>query len=194
MSGKSRFHQQSGGVEWPFQEDAELEKEGRVLQSAEKIVNLTRSISMLLSEDQNAVTSALAGIEDELSRLHEVDDVFSQWSAQCRDSRIMLEELGHEVITVRDGQAALNRYQEERKAGRPIDITIMDLTIPGGMGGKEAVQQLLALDRNARVVVSSGYSNDPILADCQEFGFVGAIVKPYRLDELRRTIDQVLER
>jgi DNA-binding NarL/FixJ family response regulator len=69
----------------------------------------------------------------------------------------------------------------------------MDLTIPGGMGGKEAIQGLLDLDPKARAIVSSGYSDDPLIADHRNHGFKGALVKPYRLRELSNTMSSVLE-
>jgi len=69
---------------------------------------------------------------------------------------------------------------------------LMDLTIPGGMGGKEAVLKILEIDPNARVIVSSGYSTDPIMADFSSHGFCSAITKPYQLHELARVLDQLL--
>jgi DNA-binding NtrC family response regulator len=69
----------------------------------------------------------------------------------------------------------------------------MDLTIPGGMGGQKAVQEMLRFDPQAKVIVSSGYSNDPILANFKEYGFCSAIVKPYQLLELSRVISQFID-
>jgi DNA-binding NarL/FixJ family response regulator len=76
----------------------------------------------------------------------------------------------------------------------PIDLTIMDLTIPGGTGGKDAVRELLKLNPAAKIIVSSGYSNDPIMAHYKEYGFSAAIVKPYQLQELSKVINQLLSR
>ena len=104
----------------------------------------------------------------------------------------MLTHLGHEVETAVDGQEAIELYRQAREAGAGFDLVIMDLTIPGGMGGKEAVQKILAIDPEAKVVVSSGYSNDPILADYTTYGFCAAIGKPYKTDELGQLINQVL--
>ena len=69
----------------------------------------------------------------------------------------------------------------------------MDLTVPKGMGGKEAASVLLKLDPKAKIVLSSGYSNHPIISDFQQFGFVGAMAKPYRLDEISQIIEHVLQ-
>ena len=104
----------------------------------------------------------------------------------------MLNLMGHEVVLVQDGAGALELYREHSDSGEPIDIVVMDLTIPGGMGGKDAVKEILAFDPDAKVIVSSGYSNDPIMANCQKYGFCAAIVKPYQLQELTKVINQVL--
>ena len=107
-------------------------------------------------------------------------------------TKSILGKLGHDVLLVQDGAEALKVYKEHREIEIPIDIVIMDLTIPGGMGGRDAVQEILAIDPTAKVIVSSGYSNDPIMANCQDYGFVAAIVKPYQLQELTKVISQVL--
>jgi len=104
----------------------------------------------------------------------------------------MLAHLGHEVMTAGDGAEAVALYEKNRNTSTPIDLILMDLTVPGGMGGKEAVKGILAMDPQAKVVVSSGYSNDPVMANHREFGFCGAIVKPYQMAELVETLNSVL--
>jgi CheY-like chemotaxis protein len=83
-------------------------------------------------------------------------------------------------------------YKRERKAGRPIDLFIIDLTIPGGMGGKEAAQQILALNPDAKIIVASGYSNDPVMAQCRTHGFSAAILKPFQLQEMIDVLNTLL--
>ncbi len=100
----------------------------------------------------------------------------------------MLERAGYEVLQAVDGNEALAQYRTGQEIKHPIDLVIMDLTIPGGMGGLETVTKLLALDPAARVIVSSGYANDPIMARYQEYGFLGCIGKPY---EMRQLLDEV---
>lgn len=107
--------------------------------------------------------------------------------------RAMLGWLGHEVVSASHGEEALELYQKHREAGEPIDIIIMDLTIPGGMGGQTAVKEILAMNPEAKVVVSSGYSNDPIMAHYGEHGFVAAIVKPFQLRDITRVLNQLLK-
>jgi len=87
----------------------------------------------------------------------------------------MLTFLGYEARHVLDGEEAISLYRQHLEAGDPFAAVIMDLTIPKGMGGKEAVLELLALDPQARVLVSSGYSNDPGMVNFSRYGFCGHI-------------------
>ena len=96
----------------------------------------------------------------------------------------ILQHLGYRVTTCANGEDAIALYERAARSGTPFRAAIMDLTIPGGMGGKEAAQRILALDPTARLIVSSGYSNDPVLADFDRYGFCAAIAKPYRVSEL----------
>ena len=104
----------------------------------------------------------------------------------------MLEKLGCQVELTCDGDEAVEKYRQAREAGRPFDAVIMDLTIPGGMGGKQAVRELLKIDDQARVIVSSGYANDPIMADFRSYGFQGVVPKPYTLRDLNKMLTEVL--
>jgi PAS domain S-box-containing protein len=96
----------------------------------------------------------------------------------------MLEPLGYSVTTTADGVEALRKYEDARVKGDPFSAVILDLTVPGGMGGKETIQRLRALDPAVRAIVSSGYSEDPVMARYREFGFCSVVAKPYRLHEL----------
>ena len=102
--------------------------------------------------------------------------------------------LGYEVITASDGVEALHIYEHHIEARKRIDLVIMDLTIPGGMGGKETVGKVLELDPDAKVIVSSGYSQDPVMADYESYGFIDILAKPYTLEEVSRKISQILGR
>ena len=104
----------------------------------------------------------------------------------------MLEELGHSVVTTADGDSALAAHAEARGSGQPFDLAIFDLTIPGGMGGKEAIRRLREIDQTIRVIVSSGYSKDPVMASYEDHGFNGVLPKPYLVDELVRVVEEVV--
>ena len=105
----------------------------------------------------------------------------------------MLKSSGCTVVAAADGAEAIARYQQAQAAGAPFDVVIMDLTIPGGMGGEDAVKQLLALDPHARVIVSSGYADDPVMAHYADYGFIGTAAKPFTLSELRTVVRRVLQ-
>jgi PAS domain S-box-containing protein len=106
-------------------------------------------------------------------------------------SHVVLKRLGYEAELARDGVEAIRRYREAAEAGKPFSAVIMDLTIPGGMGGKEAIKRLLEFDPQARAIVSSGYSNDPVMAEFQKHGFRGVVAKPYQIHELARVLREV---
>jgi CheY-like chemotaxis protein len=104
----------------------------------------------------------------------------------------MLEYLGYEVELSSNGQEAMDKYRNAVQADKRFDAVIMDLTIPGGKGGKEIIKDLLELDPNARAIVSSGYSNDPVMSNYAEYGFKGVVKKPFKIEDLGATIEQVL--
>ncbi len=104
----------------------------------------------------------------------------------------MLKTLGYEVDLATDGAAAIAAYEQARREGQPFSAVIMDLTIPGGMGGQEAIRELRKLDPGIRAIVSSGYSSDPIMANFAAHGFAGVIAKPYRLGDLAAVLKSVL--
>lgn len=106
----------------------------------------------------------------------------------------MLGSLGYEVTTAMDGAEAIELYRDARDSGQPFDAVITDLTVPGGMSGKEAIQQLVKIDPGVKAIVSSGYSNDPIMANFREYNFHGAIAKPYRTRELSILLHEVLRK
>jgi len=104
----------------------------------------------------------------------------------------MLSHLGYEVETAGDGAEAIVKYEEAKETGRPYDAVIMDLTVPGGLGGKEAIRQLHEIDPEAKAIVSSGYANDAIMANFRRYGFDGVVSKPYSVQELSRKLHEVI--
>ncbi len=101
----------------------------------------------------------------------------------------LMRELGHEVLCTADGAAAVEAYRRAREDGRPYDIVILDLTVRGGIGGMETLRRLREIDPAVRAVVSSGYSDDEVVADFRKYGFSGFLKKPYDLTELREALD-----
>jgi CheY-like chemotaxis protein len=103
-----------------------------------------------------------------------------------------LKYLGYASDCARDGAEALQMYTRAMEQGRSYDAVIMDLTVPGGMGGQEAVKKLLEIDPSALAIVSSGYSSHEIMAEYGRYGFAGVVVKPFRIDDLSRVLNKVL--
>jgi PAS domain S-box-containing protein len=104
----------------------------------------------------------------------------------------MLTRCGYSVATAPDAQEAIALYKRALGVGAPFDAVILDLTIPGGSGGKEVIQDLLALDPKVRAIVSSGYADDPVMANPAKFGFKGIAAKPYTASTLRDAVARVL--
>jgi CheY-like chemotaxis protein len=100
----------------------------------------------------------------------------------------MARRLGYETTAVPEGEAALTVYAQAVTDQRPFDLVIMDLTVPGGMGGREAVQRLHELYPDARVIVSSGYSDDASIAEYAQCGFIASLSKPYTMQQLERVL------
>lgn len=104
----------------------------------------------------------------------------------------ILEDIGYTVTLVRDGREALEAVHRARNTNQAFDVAIMDLTIPGGMGGVEAVGRLKAVDPLLKAVVSSGYSTAPAMARYREYGFDAVVAKPYTVSELRHVLDRLM--
>jgi len=105
---------------------------------------------------------------------------------------VALTRLGYKTEFAADGAEAVEKYRQAIIDKQPFDLILMDLTIPGGISGKEAFDKIREIDANARVIVSSGYSNNPIMAEYEKYGFRGVIVKPYKAGDLGRTVYRVL--
>ena len=106
----------------------------------------------------------------------------------------MLAAIGFEATTAPDGEQAVTLFGQARLSGRPFDLVIVDLTIPGGMGGLEATEKMRALDPDLKAIVSSGYSTDPIMANFRDHGFISVLTKPYRLKDLKEALGRVITR
>jgi two-component system, cell cycle sensor histidine kinase and response regulator CckA len=106
----------------------------------------------------------------------------------------LLTFLGYEVSAARDGTEAVLMFRKAMKSKKPFDLVIMDLTVPGGMGGREAIAELLRLDPSVRAVVSSGYNNDPVMANYQDYGFIGVLPKPYDVTSAAKMLSNLFGR
>jgi CheY-like chemotaxis protein len=110
----------------------------------------------------------------------------------CNFIRRTLVRLGYEVEIAGDGSDALEMYRKARESGYPFDAVIVDLVIQGGMGGDEAIKQLLTIDPDANAILSSGHSLDPHMINYKEYGFKGALSKPYSIEELTHVLNYAL--
>jgi len=108
-------------------------------------------------------------------------------------SSAMLKRLGYEVWVSQDGAAALETYRQAIIEGNPFHAVILDLTVPGGLGAKETIGPLLQVNPRAKVIVSSGFADDPLLLDFQSFGFAGFLPKPYNLTQLSTVMHKILK-
>jgi len=103
-----------------------------------------------------------------------------------------LKSLQYEVEDAIDGTEVLELYRKAFESGKPFDAVVMDLTIPGGMGGKEAIKELHKIDIDTKAIVASGYSNDPVMTNFGKYGFKGMVIKPYRIRELEKVLQKVI--
>jgi PAS domain S-box-containing protein len=105
----------------------------------------------------------------------------------------IVRALGYEAAYARDGREAIDQWREARAKGQPFDVAIMDLTVPGGMGGREAIRELLAIDPDAKAVVSSGYCQDPVMANFRDYGFRDVLAKPYNVLDVSQALSALLK-
>ncbi|MFZ5518321.1 MAG: PAS domain S-box protein [Candidatus Zhuqueibacterota bacterium] len=106
----------------------------------------------------------------------------------------MIRMLGYQIRTVADGAEMIEEYRRAQKSGQRYDAVIMDLTVPGGMGGKEAIQHLKQIDPDVKGIVSSGYSNAPVLSSYEDYGFCGFLTKPFKIEELSAVLYKAMAR
>ena len=144
----------------------------------------------------------LPASEDQMEDLRTVDEKLIQGIGNVLimdDEKVvrdtvgsMLNRLGYDVSYSSDGEEAINCYTSALNSDIRYDAVILDLTIPGGMGGKQAISNLKELDPDIKAIVSSGYSNNPVMSDYKNYGFCGILAKPYTLSQLSKVLDQVV--
>ena len=116
-----------------------------------------------------------------------MDDEGQVAKVTCR----MLTRLGLEAVSAQDGEAALELYKEAMAEGRPFSVVLIDLTVPHGMGGRDMIEHLLDFDPEAKGVVASGYSADPVMGKWASYGFVGSLSKPYGVQQLKEVLKEL---
>jgi PAS domain S-box-containing protein len=104
----------------------------------------------------------------------------------------ILREVGYQVETSSDGNEAFGKYKDAMKSKRPFDMVILDLTVKYGLGGKETLDKLVKIDPHVKAIISSGFSDDPVMVEFGKYGFKGVLVKPYRVSELEETLNSVM--
>jgi len=112
--------------------------------------------------------------------------------SRCGDAIAHLLELGYGVTAVSEGDAALLAHRQAQAEGLPFVLAVLDLTIPGGMGGRELMARLRETDQAIAAIASSGYAGDPVLSEPKEYGFDAQLAKPYRRQELVAALEAAL--
>ena len=106
----------------------------------------------------------------------------------------VLKFLKYDVVSARDGLAAIDLYKKEKTGGAPFDIVILDLSVPSGMGGKETIEQLIKFDPAVKAIVSSGYTNDPGVENFSQYGFSKRLTKPYKIKDLKNILEELMRK
>ncbi len=140
------------------------------------------------SMSDKATSKRINGISKYSGRVLVMDDDDEVRDALCN----ILRKLGFEIDHAKDGAQTIQKYEKALNNGTIYDLVILDLTVSGGMGGKETILRLKEIDPNINALICSGYSNDPVMSEFENFGFKGVIKKPYTIDDLKATLDSAL--
>ena len=106
----------------------------------------------------------------------------------------ILQFLNYEVMSAREGIEAVDLYKKEKMAGHPFDMVILDLSIPNGLGGKETIDLLRNFDPAVKAVISSGFTDDPVVKDFSHYGFSERLTKPYNIHEMKNLLEKVIKK
>lgn len=109
-------------------------------------------------------------------------------------TRDVLDFLNYDVMFAKEGSKAIELYKQEKAAGVPFDIVILDLSVANGLGGKETVEQLRKYDPAVKAIVSTGYMNDPAVENFSLYGFCEKLTKPYTLKDLKNLLEKVMKK
>jgi len=106
----------------------------------------------------------------------------------------VLKFLNYDVMSAKDGLTAIDLYKKEKATGAPFDIVILDLSVPNGLGGKETIEHLRNFDPAVKAVISSGYTNDPVVQDFSHYGFSERLTKPYNIKDMKNLLENVIKK
>jgi len=167
--------------------------------SVESEVGLGTTFTIYIPVVELATTEDGKGIQGDRNVLNKPEKsakilVIDDEDIICEVLLEMLNDLGYTAKSALDGNLGIKMYKEAMDSGEPFDVIITDLTIPGGAGGKEVIKEILAIDSEAKVIVSSGYASDPIMANYEKYGFTGIIAKPYTAEILQKVLVDILEK
>jgi CheY-like chemotaxis protein len=109
-------------------------------------------------------------------------------------TRDVLDFLNYDVMFAKEGSKAIDLYKQEKAAGVPFDIVILDLSVANGLGGKETIEQLRKYDPDVKAIVSTGYMNDPAVENFSLYGFCEKLTKPYSLKDLKSLLEKVMKK
>jgi PAS domain S-box-containing protein len=163
--------------------------------SVDSRVGIGTTLNVFIPASDDRISSVESGLETDerlphgSGRILVLDDEEFVRNVTVR----ILEFLGYEVETVCEGAGAVEMYKSAKEQGRPFDAVILDLTVPGGMGGKDTIAVLKEIDPDVKAIVSSGYSTDPVLVDYERYGFRGYLSKPYRAKDLGGVLHNILK-
>lgn len=161
--------------------------EGHVVVDSEPDVGTSVHIYLPAGQEKKSIAAPASAQRSE-GRVLLMDD-----EQAIRDMAVqILGACGYEVVAAKDGEESIELYRSAGESGPPFDVVILDLTVRGGMDGREAIRRLIELDGSVKAIVSSGYSDDPIMSDFGRYGFMAAIPKPYTIKELDDAIQRLI--
>lgn len=172
------------------------------LDKAEKAVTQAKDLTQQLLELSN--TDAPANYRGQSREGEDGEKKQKKNENRCRvllmdDEDIILEstgellkEIGCTVEYAKNGIEVIKLYKEARRYGNPFDVVVLDLVVPGGKGGEDTIRELKKIDPDVKAIITSGYSEDPILDEYKNYGFVNRLSKPYKINELETVLNEVL--
>ncbi|MEA2012048.1 MAG: response regulator [Verrucomicrobiota bacterium] len=155
---------------------------------AESIENKGSTFTILIPASERKIEEEKKKLDEQKEKLKLNILIMDDEDMICQIAQYALKTLGCTADSVNDGKDAVDKYKEAKEKGKPYDVVILDLIIPGGMGGKETIKRLKEYDPQVKGIVSTGYSRDLLEIELKEKGFVASLNKPYTIQQLRQTL------